>query len=345
MRYLRNNGQPDIDFFKDCAFANFRMILDSEMKKLQRKGLGSKRRQAEPLTADEEEKLWTSGQLGDHCHQALVDTILFMCGTYFALRSGQEHRALRSCPSQIELVEQEGQRPFLRYTEDASKNHQGGLKGRKQKPKVVVHYANEESPSKCFVTLYKKYQSKCPSKIPDHAFYLQPLKKPSRDYWFSVTPIGHYTLAGTVSRMCKAAGITGHSLRATAATRLYQAGVDEQLIMEKTGHRSLEGVRTYKRTNTEQQEGISDILSLTKKKKSTALSTSGSTFVPSSTRTNSPNPTSAIAPFPSGSTSPCSLVPSSSAIIPLTSDTTTTSSAIVPSTSCHNQQLNINLHK
>ena len=58
---------------------------------------------------------------------------------------------------------------------------------------------------------------------------------------------------------------TNHSLRATAATRLYQAGVDEQLIMEKTGHRSLEGMRSYKRTNTVQQENISDILSLTKK--------------------------------------------------------------------------------
>ena len=36
---------------------------------------------------------------------------------------------------------------------------------------------------------------------------------------------------------------------ATAATRLYNAGVDEQLIMETTGHRSLEGVRSYKRTS------------------------------------------------------------------------------------------------
>jgi integrase len=34
---------------------------------------------------------------------------------------------------------------------------------------------------------------------------------------------------------------TNHSLRATTATRLYQAGVEEQLIMERTGHRSLDG--------------------------------------------------------------------------------------------------------
>ena len=44
--------------------------------------------------------------------------MLFMCGTYFALHSGQEHRALRLTPSQIELVERPGERAFLRYTED-----------------------------------------------------------------------------------------------------------------------------------------------------------------------------------------------------------------------------------
>ena len=67
-----------------------------------------------------------------------------------------------------------------------------------------------------------------------------------------------------MSKVCKAAGIVGfktnHSLIATAATRLYQSGVDEQLIMEKTGHRSLEGVCSYKRTSTEQREALSDIM-------------------------------------------------------------------------------------
>ena len=38
-----------------------------------------------------------------------VDTMLCMCGTYLALRSGQEHRALQH---QIELVERPGQCAF-----------------------------------------------------------------------------------------------------------------------------------------------------------------------------------------------------------------------------------------
>ena len=78
----------------------------------------------------------------------------------------------------------------------------------------------------------------------------------------------HNTLTKTITRLCKSAGIEGfktnHSLRATAATRLYESGVDEQMVMEVTGHRSLEGVRNYKRTTSQQKEVLSDILNSTK---------------------------------------------------------------------------------
>jgi len=97
------------------------------MKRLQREGLGSKSLQAEPLSVQDEEQMWAKGHNG--C--SLVDIILFMCGIYFALRSGQERRALRFTSSQIELVKRLGERSFLRYNEDVSKNHQGGLKGRR----------------------------------------------------------------------------------------------------------------------------------------------------------------------------------------------------------------------
>ena len=61
-----------------------------------------------------------------------------------------------------------------------------------------------------------------------------------------------------MSTICSAAGIggykTNHSLRATSATRLYHQG---QLIME---HHSIEGVRSYKRTDEKQEENISNLL-------------------------------------------------------------------------------------
>ena len=100
---------------------------------------------------------------------------------------------------------------------------------------------------------------------PNDAFYLAPLKKYHPGCWFSRSPIGHNTLTNFMGNMCKEAGILGfktsHSLRATAATRLYASGIDEQLVMERTGHHSIEGIRSYKRTSSEQQQDVSDILS------------------------------------------------------------------------------------
>ena len=84
-RYLRWNGRPGIDLYKDAIFADFRRCLDAEMKRLQKAGLGSEKKQAEPLTAEEEELLWTKGLLGCHSPQALVDSMVFMNGMYFAL--------------------------------------------------------------------------------------------------------------------------------------------------------------------------------------------------------------------------------------------------------------------
>ena len=64
-RYLRANGHPTLDLYKDSAFADFRTTLDAEMKRLQHKGIGSKVRQAEALSEDDEEILWSKGLLGD----------------------------------------------------------------------------------------------------------------------------------------------------------------------------------------------------------------------------------------------------------------------------------------
>ena len=97
-----------------------------------------------------------------------------MNGLYFALRGGREHRNLRHQPSQIQLVEKPGERPCLIYHEDVSKNHPGGLKGRKIKPKVVVHHANIEKPERCSVRLYHKL---CPIDV----YYLNPLQTPNQN--------------------------------------------------------------------------------------------------------------------------------------------------------------------
>ena len=140
--------------------------------------------------------------------------MLYTSGTYFALQSGQEYRALWHSPSQRELVERPDQCAFLKYTEDLPKKN---IKGRKSKPKVMIYHENIYDTSRCFVNLYKLYKSKYPRDRPGHAFYLQSLNNPTAECWFSTIPIGHATLAKTISRVCHAAGIkrykTIHSLR------------------------------------------------------------------------------------------------------------------------------------
>ena len=56
-RHIRRKNNPAIDVFNDDEFAEFKCCLDSEMKRLQRIGMGSRRRKAEPLTEAEEKML------------------------------------------------------------------------------------------------------------------------------------------------------------------------------------------------------------------------------------------------------------------------------------------------
>ena len=135
---------------------------------------------------------------------------------------------------------------------------------------MVVQYANMENPTKCIVRLYKLYNAKCPHDRPDDAFYLKPLSKPTGDTWFQARPVGHI-LGCVVKRLCASAGLQGHftnhSLRATAATRLFKAGVDEQLIMQRTGHSTTAGVCSYKRVGEKLCSITSEVLNCTKNQK------------------------------------------------------------------------------
>jgi len=59
---------------------------------------------------------------------------------------------------------------------------------------------------------------------------------------------------------------TNHSLRATSATRMFTGGVPEKLVAEKTGHRSLQALRSYEKTNPEMERAIDAIIANPEKK-------------------------------------------------------------------------------
>ena len=175
MRHIRKYC-PEVNFFTEARVDGLKKTLDSEMKRTKAGGAGSTKKRVEPISFEEEEMLWEKGLLGSATPHTLLDTMVYMCGIYFALRSGQEHRDLKY--DQIKCIVNETAKPHLVYTENTSKNNPGGLKHRKIEPKIVSHYASEDGITRCFVSLYKLYISHCPlmETRKTNAFYLTPLK-------------------------------------------------------------------------------------------------------------------------------------------------------------------------
>ena len=108
-------------------------------------------------------------------------------------------------------------------------------------------YACPEAGKRCPVFILDKYISKLPQKAIDmDYFYARPLDRvPSDPHepWYTAVAVGKHTRYKKFNFMCKQAGIKGnktnHSLRAMGATQMYDLGVPEKLIQERTGHRSL----------------------------------------------------------------------------------------------------------
>ena len=53
---------------------------------------------------------------------------------------------------------------------------------------------------------------------------------------------------------------TNHRLRATGTTVLYDAGIPEDIIQKRTGHKSLDALRCYERTTLTQNLEVSNLL-------------------------------------------------------------------------------------
>ena len=99
-------------------------------------------------------------------------------------------------------------------------------------------------------------------------FYWRP--KPSipegdNDPWYSSTPIGHNKLDRMLKEIFMKAGLSSehksnHSLRTTSISRMYRQAIPEKMIMERSGHLSKDGVRSYERTSSEQVRSLCETL-------------------------------------------------------------------------------------
>ncbi len=152
----------------------------------------------------------------------------------------------------------------LIYNEDlGTKTNHGGLKHKQNPVKEVIIFP-QPNRARCPVAIFYLYHCKIPLKRKTEALYLHPCKNYSPDSWYEDHPIGVNALKTTVKRMCEKVRLerhySNHSLCETSATRMYQAGIEEQVVTEVTGHRSL-AVHCYKKTGLEQKRKASHTLS------------------------------------------------------------------------------------
>ena len=252
----------DDDNFKDLKYT-----LDNIMKERTAAGLGNNKRQAEVVTTVIEDILWEVGVVGLDTPDQLRNAVFMCLGLGCAMRAGKEHHGLKAPGPGVESqftwkYDDNGVR-FIRYTQKLhSKTNQGGLRHRKCKPKIVDIFPIPNS-KRDPVMIIEKYLSVLPCNRKHDNLYMHSNKDFLSGPWYLDKPLGINKLQSVVADMCKKAGIPGrftnHSLRATAATRLYHAQVDEQIIQEITGHKSL-AVREYKRTCQSQKRVASEII-------------------------------------------------------------------------------------
>ena len=281
-KHLNVNGK-NWKLVEGGMFPQVRTVLNNLMKERASLNIGLVKRRAEMIDSEIEEKLWSSGVLGESNPDQLWTTVLFLIGLNIGLRAGDEHYALRretlAVPSQLQFKRNGKGVRCLVYTEDSmTKTNDGGLASMRKERKVVWVYPSD-NPVQCPVRITDKYISLLPpvketSKKAN--FYLRSLEKLTSAQWYGESVVGLNTLKKYMKEACEKAKITGfitnHSLRQTGTTKLFRSGVDHKLIKEFTGHSS-DAVDVYPETSHEQREKLSRILTNSEKGKETQIAT------------------------------------------------------------------------
>ena len=169
-------------------FDSAHRMLNGEMKRLRSIGLGVKTKRAEPISTEEENSLWEQGLLDAKFPQVLLDTMVFLCGMYFALRSVKEHTHVE-CYISVKLswLSLRMHPPFsntLRIFQRTTANA-------KSRAEQVVHHENLENPDGCLLA-FSRSTSCTAHKRESHLLCIW--RKPKSNIWCGQSPVGHNLL-------------------------------------------------------------------------------------------------------------------------------------------------------
>ena len=158
----------------EAQFSMFRNALDRQLWFLRGNGVGVEWKRASIITAEYEDKLWTSGVLGIHNPVALLNAVFYLNGKSVCRRGVSEHYNL--CFSQV--VRKNWSWRYI-YIEHGSKNRNGGIEDYKLESKCVTIVATKEGGNRDHVFILDTYLYKIPINMieKNERFYLRPMQQ------------------------------------------------------------------------------------------------------------------------------------------------------------------------
>ena len=243
-RELADNKVPfNILDGNDHRFQDLNRTLGTINSQLNCDGVRVSVKKAEVITKEVEQLCSDKGTLGISSPTVLQHTIFFYLGLHVVLRGVQEQHDL--LVKQLRVSNDYSvynNSVYYEYTEFISKNNLHCFSDHCMKNKVVKAYAQPQS-SHCLVLLLDKYLPLLPEDT--LLVYMHPLQKfPCTELApaYAKQRVGVNTLKRFLQMITSGAGLSGytnHSLHATAVSRMYNTGVPEKIIAERSGHRSL----------------------------------------------------------------------------------------------------------
>ena len=123
-RYLKDNKYV-VSIMRGKDFESSKRVLEGKARYLRQQGKGKVPNRARSLNAEEEEVLWTSGQLGDSTPRSLIQTVWWYKCLHFGMRGREQHYDLKieDFPKIIKEVENlKGMNVTIPYKEEVLKH-------------------------------------------------------------------------------------------------------------------------------------------------------------------------------------------------------------------------------
>lgn len=190
--YLTENGRTENIFF-DKSYDKFCNILNKFAEKfncLYHTGSHF------VVTRIEEEHLWEAKQLGYHSPLTLLNTLVYFNTKYYHCVSVEDHTDISFFQIlRLWRKKSKSKTVMLRF-------HPKQTKGTKR---VYEQYANETDHTRCPVSFYEFYLSKCPENVKNSntLFYLQPEQYCTSDspLWYTSNSLGNDVLVKMINRV------------------------------------------------------------------------------------------------------------------------------------------------